>query len=63
MMRREQSFRVPKEIKRILSSSTNANSHELKNLMIEAIITGSKEAPREKKKNKHKLVVEVESEE
>jgi hypothetical protein len=63
MMRRDQSFRLPKEIKRILSSSTNANSNELKNLMIEAIITGSKEAPREKKKNKHKLVVEIESEE
>jgi hypothetical protein len=31
--------------------------------MIEAIISGSKEAPREKKKNKHKLVVEIESEE
>ena len=63
MMRRDQSFRLPKEVKRLLSSNTSANPHEYKNLMIEAIISGSKEAPREKKKNKHKLVVEIESEE
>ena len=63
MMRKDHSFRMPKEIKRILSSNTQTNSYEYKNLMIDAIITGSKEVPREKKKNRNKLVTEISSEE
>jgi hypothetical protein len=63
MMKKDHNFRLPKEIKRILSSSTRTNSYEYKNLMIEAIITGSRETPREKKKNRNKSVVEVPSEE
>jgi hypothetical protein len=63
MMRKDHSFRMPKEVKRILSSMPSTESYNYKNLMIEAIITGSREAPREKKKNRNKLVVEVTSEE
>lgn len=63
MMRRDQSFRLPKEVKRILSSMPSTESYKYKNLMIEAIISGSREAPKEKKKNKNKLVVEIPSEE
>jgi len=54
---------MPKEVKRIMSSMMSTESHEFKHLMIEAIITGSREAPREKKKNRNKLAVEVPSEE
>ena len=63
MMKKDHSFRLPKETKRIMSSMSSADSHEYKNLMIDAIITGSREAPREKKKNRNKSVVEVPSEE
>ena len=63
MMKKDHSFRLPKEVKRMMSSMPSADSHKYKNLMIEAIITGSKEAPREKKKNRNKQVVEIESEE
>jgi hypothetical protein len=62
MMRKDHSFRLPKEVKRLLSTMPSADSHKYKNLMIEAIITGSKEVPREKKKNRNKSVVEIESE-
>lgn len=62
MMKRDHNFRLPKEIKRVMASTTKEKSTQLKSLMIDAIILGSIEPPREKRKNKHKnSVVEVET--
>ncbi len=62
MMKKDKSFRLPKETKRLLATISKERRSEFKNLMISGIILGSIEPPREKRKNKNK-VVQVETEE
>lgn len=62
MMKQDQNFRLPKQVKMIMASTLKEEANQFKSLMIEAIIAGSKEVPREKKKNKNKNIVEVTSE-
>jgi hypothetical protein len=62
MMKKDRSFRLPKETKRLLATIPKDRRSEFKNLMISGIILGSIEPPREKRKNKNK-VVQVETEE
>lgn len=62
MMKKDKSFRLPKETKRLLATMTKEKRSEFKNLMISGIILGSIEPPREKRKNKNK-VIQVETEE
>jgi len=54
MMKKDHNFRLPKEVKCFLSSMDKDESKKYKNLMIEGIISGSVESPREKRKNKNK---------
>ena len=54
-MKQDHNFRLPKEVKRLLSSMTKEKSSNFKNLIIQSIISGSVEAPREKKKNRNKV--------
>ncbi len=62
MMKKDRSFKLPKEIKRMMASKPKEESNKLKRLMIDAIILGSVEPPREKKKHKNKnSVIEIES--
>lgn len=56
MMKKDRSFRLPKETKRILATIPKERRSEFKNLMINGIILGSIEPPREKRKNKNKIV-------
>ena len=62
MMKKDRSFRLPKETKRLLATIPKDRRSEFKSLMINGIILGSVEPPREKRKNKNK-VVQVETEE
>lgn len=62
MMKKDKSFRLPKETKRLLATISKERQSEFKNLMISGIILGSIEPPREKRKNKNK-VIQVETEE
>ncbi len=62
MMKKDKSFRLPKETKRLLATISKERRSEFKNLMISGIILGSIEPPREKRKNKNK-VIQVETEE
>jgi len=62
MMKKDKSFRLPKETKRLLATIPKDRRSEFKSLMINGIILGSVEFPREKRKNKNK-VVQVETEE
>ena len=62
MMKQDRNFRLPKEIKRLLATTPKEKRSELKSLMINGIILGSVEPPREKRKNKNKAV-QVETEE
>ena len=62
MMKKDKSFRLPKETKRLLATMSKDKRSDFKNLMIKGIILGSVEPPREKRKNKNK-VVQVETEE
>lgn len=54
MMKLDQNFRLPKEVKRILASMPKDKSTNYRHLMIQGIILGSVEAPREKKKNRNR---------
>ncbi len=56
MMKQDRNFRLPKEIKRLLASMSKDESINYKSIMIQSIILGSVEPPREKKKNKHKTI-------
>jgi hypothetical protein len=60
-MKQDRNFRMPKEVKRLLASMPNQKSSVLKSLMIQGIILGSVETPREKKKNRNN-VTQTESE-
>lgn len=62
MMKKDKSFRLPKEIKRLLAAMSKDKRSEFKNLMINGIILGSIEPPREKRKNKNRIV-QIEPEE
>jgi len=63
MMKKDKNFRLTKETKRLLATAPKEKRTQLKNLMINAIILGSIEPPREKKKNRNKnSVIEIESE-
>jgi hypothetical protein len=54
MMKQDRNFRLSKEIKRIMASIPKEKSSDYKRLMIQGVVSGSIEPPREKKKNKHK---------
>ena len=56
MMKKDKSFRLPKEVKRLLATISKDRQSEFKSLMITGIILGSVEPPREKRKNKNKIV-------
>ena len=56
MMKKDKSFRLPKETKRLLATMSKDKRSEFKNLMIKGIILGSVEPPREKRKHKTKIV-------
>jgi hypothetical protein len=59
MMKKDRGFRLPKETKRLLAITPKEKRSQLKNLMIDAIILGSIEPPREKKKNKNRNSVDT----
>ena len=56
MMKKDKSFRLPKETKRLLATMPEEKRSNFKDLMIEGIILGSIEPPREKRKHKNKIV-------
>lgn len=56
MIKKDKNFKLPKKIKTMLAFMSRKEASEYKKLMIEAIITGSIEPPREKKKGKKKVV-------
>jgi hypothetical protein len=56
MMKKDKSFRLPKETKRLLATMTKEKRSDFKSLMIKGIILGSVEPPREKRKHKTKIV-------
>ena len=59
MIKKDKNFKLSKRIKTMLAFMSKQEASDYKKLMIEAIIAGSIEPPREKKKDKRK-VVEVE---
>ena len=56
MMKQDRNFRLPKEIKRLLASMSKDEAINYKSIMIQSIILGSVEPPREKKKNKQRII-------
>ncbi len=60
MLKKDKNFRFPKENKRILASMSKQSASGYKKLIIDAIILGSIEPPKEKKKGKRKVKVEDE---
>jgi hypothetical protein len=56
MLKKDKNFKLSKSIKRMMAAMPKEESSEFKRLMIEAIIAGSIEPPREKKKDKRKVV-------
>jgi hypothetical protein len=59
MIKKDKNFKLSKSIKRMMGAMPKEESSEFKRLMIQATISGSIEPPREKKKDKRK-VIEVE---
>jgi hypothetical protein len=61
MLKQDKNFRLPKEVKRMMAFMSPKKATEFKKLMIQGIIIGSINPPKEKKKGKHR-VVETEEE-
>lgn len=55
MIKKDKNFKLSKRIKTMLAFMPKDKASEFKKLMIEAIISGSVEPPREKKKGKRKV--------
>jgi hypothetical protein len=60
MLKLDKNFRLPKTVKRFMASMSDADASNFKKLMIKAMIDGSIEPPKEKKKGKRKVVVQDE---
>jgi hypothetical protein len=56
MIKKDKNFKLPKSVKRMMGAMSKTDASEFKRLMIQAIISGSIEPPREKKKDKKKVV-------
>lgn len=56
MIKKDKNFKLSKRIKTMLAFMSKQEASDYKKLMIEAIIAGSIEPPREKKKDKRKVV-------
>ena len=59
MIKRDKNFRFPKENKRVLATMFGEEATSYKKLIIGAIISGSIEPPKEKKKGKRKVKSET----
>lgn len=55
MIKKDKNFKLSKRIKTMLAFMSKQEASDYKKLMIEAIIAGSIEPPREKKKGKRKV--------
>lgn len=60
MLKKDKNFRFPKENKRILAGMSRQDASAYKKMIIDAMIIGSIEPPKEKKKSKRKVKVEDE---
>jgi hypothetical protein len=60
MLKKDKNFRFPKENKRILAGMSRQDASAYKKMIIDAMIIGSIEPPKEKKKGKRKVKVEDE---
>jgi hypothetical protein len=54
MLKKDKNFKLPKSVKRMMGAMSKTDASEFKRLMIQAIISGSIEPPREKKKDRKK---------
>lgn len=59
MLKKDKNFRFPKENKRILATMSREDASEYKRMIIDAMIAGSIEPPKEKKKGKRKVKSET----
>jgi hypothetical protein len=59
MLKKDKNFRFPKENKRVLASMSRKDASAYKKLIIDAMIQGSIEPPKEKKKGKRKVKSET----
>lgn len=57
MLKQDKNFRLPKDVKRMMSFMSNEKASQFKKLMIQAIIIGSVNPPKEKKKGKQYLTL------
>jgi hypothetical protein len=60
MLKQDKNFRLPKDVKRMMSFMPNEKASQFKKLMIQAIIIGSVNPPKEKKKGKQHLTLDEE---
>jgi hypothetical protein len=61
MLKQDKNFRLPKEVKRMMAFMPSEKASQFKKTMIQGIIIGSINPPKEKKKSRQR-VVETEEE-
>jgi len=56
MLKKDKNFRLPKDVKRMMGFMSPQKASDFKKLMIQGIIIGSINPPKEKKKGKERTV-------